>query len=122
MPDASVYVWLFIGVVVTFFVIFLAGRNYNDSSDDVPKEDDSTYGVPKNKVPTKSSETVYKTTSSVKEKEVISSGKPVIEKASGPQKITIYSFSTKIAKCNCPFCDGENNAGAKICSICQRDL
>lgn len=38
-----------------------------------------------------------------------------------PQHI-IYEFSAKSAKRLCPFCDGENSVGAKICNICGRDL
>ena len=38
-----------------------------------------------------------------------------------PQHI-IYEFSAKGTKYVCPFCDGENSAGAKVCNICGRDL
>lgn len=38
-----------------------------------------------------------------------------------PQHI-IYEFNAKSAKHRCPFCDGENGVGAKVCNICGRDL
>lgn len=34
----------------------------------------------------------------------------------------IYEFNVRSAKRICPFCDGENSIGAKICNICGRDL
>lgn len=44
------------------------------------------------------------------------------EKPSGPPQNTIYEFSSKAGKRLCPFCDGENSAGAKVCNICGRDI
>ena len=44
------------------------------------------------------------------------------EKPSGPPQNTIYEFSSKAGKRLCPFCDGENSAGAKVCKICGRDI
>lgn len=49
-------------------------------------------------------------------------GKPNEEKPSGPPQNTIYEFSAKSTKHLCPFCDGENSVGAKVCSICGQDL
>ena len=50
------------------------------------------------------------------------SDKPEEVKPSGPQQNTIYEFSAKNTKRRCPFCDGENSAGEKVCNICGRDL
>lgn len=50
------------------------------------------------------------------------SSKPEEEKPSGPPQNTIYEFNAKSAKRLCPFCDGENSVGAKVCNICGRDL
>lgn len=44
------------------------------------------------------------------------------EKTSGQPQNTIYEFLSKSGKRLCPFCDGENNAGAKVCNICGRDI
>lgn len=35
---------------------------------------------------------------------------------------TIYEFSEKSEKRLCPFCDGENSLGAKVCIVCGREL
>lgn len=37
-----------------------------------------------------------------------------------PQHV-IYTYSVKGIKRHCPFCDGENSVGARVCSICGRD-
>lgn len=44
------------------------------------------------------------------------------ETPSGPPQNTIYEFNAKSGNCLCPFCDGENSVGAKVCHICGRDL
>lgn len=49
-------------------------------------------------------------------------GKPEEEKPSGPPQNTIYEFNAKSVKRLCPFCDGENSVGAKVCNICGRNL
>ena len=48
--------------------------------------------------------------------------KPEEDKPSGPPQNTIYEFNAKSTKRLCPFCDGENSVGAKVCNICGRDL
>ncbi len=35
---------------------------------------------------------------------------------------TIYVFNARAVTRLCPFCDGENNAGAATCIICGRNL
>lgn len=44
------------------------------------------------------------------------------EKSLGSYQITIYSFSKRLEKQICRFCDGENSEESKVCSICNRDL
>lgn len=44
------------------------------------------------------------------------------EKSSGLPQTIIYKFSSKLENSVCPFCDGENRAGAEVCKICGKDL
>lgn len=44
------------------------------------------------------------------------------EKPSGPPHHTIYEFNTTRSMRVCPFCDGENYAGAKVCDICGQNM
>ena len=44
------------------------------------------------------------------------------EMPSGAAQNTIYEFNAKRATHLCPFCDGENSAGAATCIICGRNL
>lgn len=46
----------------------------------------------------------------------------IAKKTPEPFQNTIYEFDAKAVKYLCPFCDGENNSGAEICSICGRNL
>lgn len=44
------------------------------------------------------------------------------EITSGPSQINIYELSSKAGTRLCPFCDGENRAGVRVCDICGRDI
>ena len=44
------------------------------------------------------------------------------DKSFGPPQYTIYEFSPKAGKRLCPFCDGENGADARKCSICGKNI
>lgn len=44
------------------------------------------------------------------------------EAPSDPTQNTIYEFIAESRKCLCPWCDGENSVGAKVCNICGRDI
>ena len=39
----------------------------------------------------------------------------------GPLQNTIYTYRAR-GSYRCPYCDGENGAGAGVCEICGRDI
>ena len=105
--DSGGYVLLFIVAACVIALIYIS-RKQKDLDDGPHKEggssggspDGGTGGSPDGGTPVKHIE----------------------EAPSGPPQNTLYEFHIKSAKHRCPFCDGENSAGARVCDICGRNL
>lgn len=103
--DSSGFVLLLIVAACVIALIYIARKQKALDEEVVIKPTDSTG----------SSGTASSSTGSTP-------SKPEEDKPSGPPQNTIYEFNAKSTKRLCPFCDGENSVGAKVCNICGRDL
>lgn len=127
--DSNAITWIIVIIVIVFFGIGIyfyrkepSKGSYREPYRD---DDDSTVSSSSSSSTTslinKTSTTSTTGTSSVTTAKY-TGGKQVENKLSGPPQRTIYSYRVGKSTTLCPYCDGENKIGTKVCSICRRDL
>ena len=133
------------GLIVFLFIIIVFGaivagciydsRKERDNERNEPKDYSDTPHITKGTTSTSTrstTSTATKSTTSTSTRSTTSTAtrsttnyaRNIIEKdsTSKSSQKTIYAFRGKQSIHLCPFCDGENELGAKICNICRRDL
>lgn len=130
--DSEQVIWLVIAILIIICVVgFIKSRKAAQNDSYNPEEyldPESTTDSPDINIKDSSTESTYSITSerikssSTGRSSYSSSVKQEAEPLSGPPQKTLYFFKTGNSKSVCPFCDGENSKGTKVCNICRREL